>query len=175
MHDKYHVLAKKLKALAEQGIGGEKYNAQRKLASLMKRYNITDTDIQEDVMTQVRFRVKKEQVKIFSYVYFSVTGWERKLARWKKPPYFMVGEVTAIEELEIRAKFDFYWSLYEHNLDMFISAFVYKNHLFPSSSGSSSDRDIPYTSEEKARVRKIIAMMEGIHTVPYLKELKRGT
>src|SRR5205814_7450590 len=92
-------LAKKFKALAEQGVGGEKYNAQKKLASLMKRYNITENDIKEDVRSHVRFRVRKEQVKLFVQVSLSVTGRERYLVRWKKPPYFLVGEVTAIEEL----------------------------------------------------------------------------
>ena len=172
MNDKYLELAKKFKALAEQGIGGEKYNAQKKLASLMKRYNITENDIKEDVRSQVKFKMKKDQRKLFYQVYISVTGSERKFWRWKKPPYFYVGEVTPLEELEIRAKFDFYWRLYQQNLDMFFSAFVHKNHLYASNMPSSSDKEI--TPEEMERIRKIVAMMEGIQTVPYRKQLQNG-
>ena len=172
MNDKYLELAKKLKALAEQGRGREKYNAQMKLTSLMKRYDIKEADIKEDVRSQVKFRMKKEQVKLFSQVYLSVTGLERSLRRWKKPPYFLIGEVTALEELEIRAKFDFYWRLYQQNLDMFFSAFVHKNHLYASNMPSSSDKEI--TPEEMERIRKIVAMMEGIQTVPYRKKQQNG-
>ncbi len=172
MNDKYLELAKKFKALAEQGVGGEKYNAQKKLASLMKRYNITENDIKEDVRSQVKFKMKKDQRKLFYQVYISVTGSERNFWRWKKPPYFYVGEVTPLEELEIRAKFDFYWRLYQQNLDMFFTAFVYKNHLYASDRHSSSDEEL--TPEEWERFRKIAAMVESIQTAPYRKQLQNG-
>ncbi len=88
MNDKYIKLAKKLKALTEQGEGGEKYNAQKKLQSLMKRYDITDDDINEDRRNAVKFRLRKEQVQLFFQIYITVVGWGRDLRRWKKPPSF---------------------------------------------------------------------------------------
>ena len=156
----------------QQGIGGEKYNAQMKLTSLMKRYDIKEADIKEDVRSRVKFKMKKDQRKLFYQVYISVTGSERNFWRWKKPPYFYVGEVTPLEELEIRAKFDFYWRLYQQNLDMFFSAFVYKNHLYAPDDDSSSDKEL--TPEEMETFRKIASMVEGIQTAPYRKQLKKG-
>jgi hypothetical protein len=172
METKYHLLAKKLKALAEQGVGGEKYNAQQKLNSLMKRYNITEDDLSEDARSSVKFRIQKEQRKLFYYVYVSVVGWERDLRQWKKPPYYFVGDVTPLEELEIRTKFDFYWKQYEQNLAMFLQAFIHKNRLYGPLDESGSDQET--TLEQQDRINKIAAMMQGIQSVSYRKQLSRG-
>ena len=41
MNDNILLLAKKLKELADRGIGGEKQNAEKKLKMLMSKYGIT--------------------------------------------------------------------------------------------------------------------------------------
>ena len=40
-------LVKKLRALAENGCGGEKINAQKKLDELMAKYGITDDELDD--------------------------------------------------------------------------------------------------------------------------------
>ena len=46
MNEKYIILAKKLKALADKGIDGERVNAQKMLDTLMRKHNLTITDIE---------------------------------------------------------------------------------------------------------------------------------
>lgn len=43
--------AKKLKALADRGIGGEKLNAKAQLDKLMKEHNLSDTDVDTETET----------------------------------------------------------------------------------------------------------------------------
>ena len=45
-NEKYLELARKLKALADKGIDGEKYNAQKQLDKIMKKYGIRMEDLE---------------------------------------------------------------------------------------------------------------------------------
>ena len=48
MTDKQRELLKKLQALAERGVGGEKEGAERKLKELIKKYGIEEDGLLED-------------------------------------------------------------------------------------------------------------------------------
>lgn len=45
MTDKQRELLKKLQALAERGVGGEKETAERKLKQLIKKYGIEEAEL----------------------------------------------------------------------------------------------------------------------------------
>ena len=53
-------LLKKLKTLAEQGIGGEKETAQKKLEQLMQKYNVEEQELSDDVVERYEFRYHGE-------------------------------------------------------------------------------------------------------------------
>lgn len=57
-------LLKKLKALAERGVGGEKEGAQKKMEQLMKKYGIEDIDLLEEKVEDYDFRYHDEIGKI---------------------------------------------------------------------------------------------------------------
>lgn len=68
-------LIKKIKALAEQGTGGEKYNAQQKLEELMKKYNISNDDLAVDILKDFNFSVRREiDRKLLNQILYSVCG-----------------------------------------------------------------------------------------------------
>lgn len=50
--DKKKELLKKLQALAERGVGGEKESAERKLRELIKKYNIDEAELAEDKLKE---------------------------------------------------------------------------------------------------------------------------
>ena len=52
-------LAKKLKALADKGIGGEKSNAEAMLNNLMKKHNITIEEIEGEKLMDFFFKIEK--------------------------------------------------------------------------------------------------------------------
>ena len=52
MDEKKKELIKKLQALAERGVGGEKEGAQRKLEQLMEKYNISEADLSDEQLRE---------------------------------------------------------------------------------------------------------------------------
>lgn len=67
MSDKKKELLKKLQALAERGVGGERETAERKLKELNKKYGIEEEELNEDKIIDFDFKYHSE--------------WEKKLLR----------------------------------------------------------------------------------------------
>lgn len=67
MSDKKKELLKKLQALAERGVGGERETAERKLKELIKKYGIEEEELNEDKIIDFDFKYHSE--------------WEKKLLR----------------------------------------------------------------------------------------------
>ena len=55
-------LAKKLKALADRGVDGEKTNAEAMLNSLMKKHNITIEEIEGEELLDFFFKIEKSKI-----------------------------------------------------------------------------------------------------------------
>lgn len=172
MDTKYIDLAKKLKALAERGEGGEMENAKTMLESIMRKYNITIDDITSEEKAIVWFKVNVRLKKLFNQVAYSIMGkgygsWNRKLKR------SLVGiECTRLQEAEIRNKFDFYSRAYKEELDAFLLAFVHANKLFPDDPDVINKRKL--TPKEKARLLKALQMSESMSAKHYLNQLGDG-
>lgn len=56
MSDKKKELLKKLQALAERGVGGERETAERKLKELIKKYGIEEEELNEDKIIDFDFK-----------------------------------------------------------------------------------------------------------------------
>jgi len=69
---KYIELGRKLKAIAERGIGGEKINAEKMLENLLKKHNLTIDDIEGEKTDNYFFMLKESEhqlwYKIVKYV-----------------------------------------------------------------------------------------------------------
>lgn len=60
MSDKKKELLKKLQALAERGVGGERETAERKLKELIKKYGIEEEELNEDKIIDFDFKYHSE-------------------------------------------------------------------------------------------------------------------
>ena len=71
-------LIKKIKALADRGIGGEKENAQKLLKELMQKYNINEEEISEDVIKEFDIKMPKvyKAADLANQVLYSIVGKE---------------------------------------------------------------------------------------------------
>lgn len=173
--DKIMELLKKLKALAEGGVDGEKDNAEQMLSSMMKKHGITLDMLEENIRRKRTFKLSDSQRKIFFQVAGSVLGknttyWFNKKSKAQVKEFDF--EVTEIEFLEIKAKFEFYWKAYQEELDVFISAFIHKNKLYSKPSDTEEDEEPKeLTLEEKQRLFKIRQMMDGMESRSFLKQL----
>lgn len=158
----------KVKALADRGEGGERENAERTLAAMMDRYGISNADLEGNQVSTHWIRYKtiweKKLLHQLAYMYlgdghsFGCVGTYTGRSRKK------VGiDCTPAQYIEIEADFAFYSAAMEEEMEIFYSAFLQKNHLFPPPSLAREN-----TEEEEAesmdleRLAKIQAMMGGI-------------
>src|SRR2546421_4978458 len=130
-NQKYIELAKKLKVMAERGEGGEKYNAKRHLDIIMQKYGISKEELDDELLRVITFTCSKRQHALLAQIAVSVTGRNRKWKSDKGKKTMVIGEVTKLEEAEIRAKFNFYWKEWEKKQGVFLQAFIQKNQLYP--------------------------------------------
>jgi hypothetical protein len=127
-------LAKKLKALADKGVGGEKENAVTMLGRLMKKHNITIDMISNIDKKEFVFYTVVERKRFLVQIVASVLGLDCDIftypsdSRRKKK---RIGtNCTSAEAIEIQARFDFFWKAWESELDIFYSAFIQTNKIF---------------------------------------------
>lgn len=172
MSEKIIELAKKLKALAHKGEGGEKENAQQKLAALMKKHGITPDQIEEDVIENFSIEVKVKNQRFFMQVVCSVC--DAKVFGYKGKRNYLILECTASEFVEIESKFEFYLKEYEKELkqreEIFYRAFVQKNALYLHTGEKQEKKDL--TPEELEEIQKILKVADDIQASEYRKQLK---
>ena len=161
-------LAKKLKALAEQGVGGEKENAVRKLIALMRKHGITEEELEQNTLIQKRFRIAKANRQIFFQVVSNVIG-----KRINELDFDCRGRIiynlNQHEFLEITAKFEFYKKELERQTKIMYSAFVMKHHIYPCE--KIDDNDEYMTPEEEEKYMLANEMAQSMKSNPFRKML----
>lgn len=167
MNEKAIELAKKLKALADKGTGGEKENAQVLLERFLKQHDITLEELELDAEDWYPFTVSKEQMQIFIVLVAHVCSLETRYIPGKKVQILC----TMTKALELEAKFDFYWRAYTEELDVFKRAFVMKNELWANGTweGKEMTPEQKAKHEEEARRARLMAL--GLNRQQYLKQL----
>ena len=162
---------KKIKALAERGVGGEKESAIRLYNELLAKYELSDVEIFEEQIVKRLFRYDNDlDKKLLTQIFYKVTGniqfWEKTDKRRR-----MVGiECTDFELNEIIFYYRFYNDHMKHELDTFIKAFFNINSLFPDSSARCYEqsmneikqRETEMSIEELESLEKMFAMQKGM-------------
>lgn len=128
-------LLKKIRALAERGVGGEADNAEEILRRLMEKYGVSEDELDEEERRRHDFEYHgKEQEKLLRQVVYKVTGgYAYNLvyrASGRKVKTRLGADCTAAEKVEIELLFDFYTRLWERERDAFLSAFIQKHRIF---------------------------------------------
>lgn len=169
--DKIIDLAKKLKALADRGVDGEKVNAQAQLERTMQKHGLTIEDIEGEKKEYRDFKVTEIQEQVFSQIVSSVIG--GKFSTWKRrgKRQVTVLNVTAAEYVEIEMKYEFYWKLYLEELGIFRHAFFQRNNIFPINSEATKHEDL--SPEEKERLLRVLEMASSIKEGKLLKALNK--
>lgn len=132
-------LVKKIKALADSGVGGEKKNAQKLLQELMTKYNISEESLNEEIINEFELKIPKffNSQALASQVYYSIVGSE---IEGNKPMFSYRGskktyvKCTTAEFLELKAKLNFYFYYFKKEAEMFYEAFLQANKIFPPDS-----------------------------------------
>lgn len=142
-------LLKKIKALAEQGIGGEKENAQKLLKSLMQKYGITDQDLNDEKIEifDIKMPAFYNAQKLACQVIYSIVGNTNEKGLLKGGKRYSI-KSTAAEFLEFEAKFKFYSHYFKKELEMFYQAWVQANRIFPVKDDSKESGNRKLTQED---------------------------
>ncbi len=152
---------KKIKALADRGVGGEKETAMKLYRDLMEKYEIEEAEVIENAVTLHWFGYKTEiEERLLRQIFFKVTGsaayhvYTGNYRRRKKRGC----ECTELEAVEIQLQFDFYKKELERELEAFLMAFRCGNRLFPDETARCYHEydgpEIEWTEEEKRIMKK---------------------
>lgn len=171
-------LAKKLKALADRGVGGEKVNAEKFLSNFLKKHNISFEDIEDEKIEHYFFKIEpryrnllNQIIKKIDYslnIYGEVDAKTIKAYKMKGN-YFT--ECTASQFVLIDSMFNFYKSIYEEELDVFFTAFCTANKLLIEVPEEQQKTISDLTPEELQRYRKANHMAEVITKRRFHKQL----
>lgn len=127
-------LIKKLQALAERGVGGEKETATRKIALLIEKYGISELELDESEVKSHRIKYHNQrEKKLLSQLIYA-----RGLMDNVYCPAFGKGlkselilKTTDAEAMQIIVEFDFYRQLFEEEEEFLYACFLHKHNIFP--------------------------------------------
>lgn len=159
----------KIKELADSGIGGEKDTAIRKLEQLMDKYEVTEDDLNLPKMYWFTYNKKDGLSKsLLQQVIYSVLGDVEIYYQVRKTNQGC--ECSKSEAIEIEAKYNFYYESLQKDLEVFYTAFLYKNHIFPPKSKAGVEE-----SHEKLDIEtseQLYHMVHGIKKREFYRPLK---
>lgn len=159
-------LLQKLRALALGGVGGEKENASAMLTRLMKKYSITEQELDDEMPEIEEFKYRnKIQRKILLQTIFKVTN-SSDMYDFKNRRNTCGAECTKAQKIEIEFLFDFYTQLWEREQKALLTAFIQKHKIFGECEAGGEDK---ISAEE---CRKIRALMNGLSDETPVKRLE---
>ncbi len=173
-------LLRKLKKLANEGIGGEKVSAEKKLNELMNKYGISETELLEDKIETMEFIYHgAEQKRLLIQIIYKVANCKKFYGYYftksgRKSKISLGADVTSAQKIEIEFLFDFYVKQFEKERSMLMDAFIQKHRLFGVELDENDDEnDEPnITPEEKMRIRKMSILMSGMEDVSPIRRLE---
>ena len=163
-------LIKKLKALSERGVGGEKFNAKAQLDKFLKKYGITLADLESEDIKEMKFKVPKAHNLLFIHVAYSVMLANFTYATvGTSTLYFKCNEAQATE---IRMKFEFFKRAYLKQQKIFFRAFLQRNMLVRIPDDDEPEKEL--TDKEREEIKEIVHMASSMKSSEFLKSLPRA-
>lgn len=159
MADDKKELLRKIKALAERGVGGEKENAEVLLKQLMDKYGITESDISDDVIKQHEVKISEVPFikRLLEQIVYATVGNINSKKGMFEYTFSPRGRVcvccTDAEFLEITAKYEFYGHHWKQDLETFYGAFIQSNVIFPPNELIKDREPSEMTDEDRKRLR----------------------
>jgi hypothetical protein len=159
---------KKIQALAEAGVGGERENAKRKLEALLAKHGLTFEDLATKQLPQVHYYRYKGMTErqLLAQCHVRVVPRSRPRVSYTRKGRRAIGyELTPLEQLELGPLWSYYRRLWKKELGAFFMAFIHKHDLFPRGPKPKEEGDSTLTEEEAA---KIMDMMSGLSKSDYI-------
>lgn len=149
---------KKIKALAERGVGGEKSTAKQKLKKLLEENGITSLDELEREQADFElfsYNGKYEKKLLMQCMYKVLKNLNFETYRRRGTKQKIGIYCTLAEKIEIQLEFDFYKNALHEEMDRLVKAFIQSNEIFPD---NAPHDDSELTGEDL----KIMSMSSAI-------------
>jgi hypothetical protein len=157
--DKIKSTLVKVKKLAEEGSEGEKQAAQSKLSTLLEKYGVDLSELDEHVIQErdIKYNKDPDSRDIMVQIILSVAE-TRIWVSSKK--YLAHAMLTSQQYIEVVEKYKYYWNLYKKQREYFKRAFVTKNKLYSTTTANTADVEI--SDNEKKEIAFLqVAIQEG--------------
>ena len=170
---------RKIKALAENGVGGEVIAAQEALDRLLKEHGLTLEDISDEQSRYYEFKYSNErEMALMMQVLVHLFGSKShvfRTGRFVKKGKVVFLEMTKLEYIDFKNMWEYYrreWKKYmEKGLKEMLSAYVLKFNLYDI---TPNPEDKPSERPDFSTIMRIRMMSEGIDADPYAKMIEHG-
>lgn len=158
-------LIAKVKALAQEGVAGEKENAQIMLEKLCRKYNISLDDLDDEAVSDFDIGLGNNAYErsLLHQVFYSVVGNlddRKKLFKYTKYRNKGFLTCTKAEFLETQAKFNFYRYHLKKDMDMFYDAFIQQNRIFPPDDKCKPKEEKFFLTDEDLKMLKLAGNLD---------------
>lgn len=186
--DREEILNKirKVQALAERGVGGEKESAEKRLAEMMEKYRITWKDLEDEEKELIFWYKAKghdwetlfKQVAVLSgmrrFAYIKPGDTSKKAQMLRSSPDRPRGTnvviiTTYAKFLEVTTSYELYQKSFDEHYESFMYAFLLRNNLLGTGNG-----DHQTTHEEQKMLERSVMMLSGIEKTQIHKQLPSG-
>lgn len=144
----------KIKRLAEQGIGGEKTNAQALLTKLLKKHKMTLDDLNEN--KEELFFMKYNNMpfgeRLLIQIMWQVTNNHAQGTYQKKTLAVMAKKS---QQIEIAYRYEIYCEHLKKELELFYASYINANKIFGKTEGNSKN-------SSNLDVSRVLRMMSSI-------------
>ncbi len=153
-------LLKKVKKLAEHGVGGERDAAQALLSRLMKKYDIAEIDLSDDALEERGFTYKTPYERKLLHQLFNKIADDRECYRYrggKGARTILYLKCTKAEAVQIDIEYDFYKALFAEEVGWLFQAFVQKHKIFDMKPGHATSE---ISDEDFLRLSALMAGLQ---------------
>jgi hypothetical protein len=168
-------LLKKLHALSERGVGGEKENATDKLLSLMSKHNVSLDDIVQDAKRPCTYWIALRHQDLFFNILYEVLNVNKiSYRKSRKDKKSLTIDLSISEEMQVTAMFmhyaaDFDRQYYEMTKN-FSTAYVHSNRIAYDT--PKSDKPMkPLTQKDLDRIAALQKLANAIEPNTFKKQL----
>ena len=165
MTEKELELIKKINALAQNGVGGEKINAEEKLKEYLKKHNISLEDLESLDSKIYYYKTPNPDTMYYRIFKQIVANFKIDILCTGLKDNIIGFYLTAKENIELQARIDFYLARYKEDEQIFFESFIYKNNLY-----AGIDESKP-TEEDIKRFQKVLNMSTGLENHKYNKQI----
>jgi len=178
MESRYEIIRKllKIQELEKRGEEEERKVAESKLNQLLDKYKISRQELENNTESAKQMYWFKHYTKpsyskeLLGQVVFAVTG-DSGIYTNKSRSHQLGVNCSNAQALEIEARYEFYYNTMCKDLEIFYSAYLHKNNIFPI---KEIDHGVADTASRKQTidVEAMRRMASGMNRHDYHKQLE---